>query len=279
LRDLHIVLAVAQRRSISKAAEHLAISHPVVSKTIADLEHTLGVRLFDRSSRGAEPTKYGCALIRSSQAVFDELRQGIQNIECLADPTHGELRIGTNEPMAAGLTLAIVARLSEQHPGMLCDVIEADDMTLERELRERKIELVVGRFRQPKREDYLDLKLLLDERYCVVAGIHNGWAGKRKIALAELIHEPWILPAPEGIAGSQIRDAFLASGVEPPRPRVTISSISLRIGLLATGRFLSVLLSPLAEVFIGCARQIVDPIADEADERDRGQIASLGKRR
>jgi len=56
LRDLHILLAVAQSGSMARAAERLAISQPVVSKTIADLEHTLGVRLLDRDRRGAEPT-------------------------------------------------------------------------------------------------------------------------------------------------------------------------------------------------------------------------------
>jgi molybdenum-dependent DNA-binding transcriptional regulator ModE len=51
-RDLHVFLAVAEQGNMAKAAESLAISRPVVSKTIADLEHALGVRLFDRSRRG-----------------------------------------------------------------------------------------------------------------------------------------------------------------------------------------------------------------------------------
>ena len=76
LRDLHIVLAVAERGSMAKAATHLAISHPVVSKTISELEHTLGVRLFDRSSQGVELTTYGQAMHKCGVTVFDEMRQG-----------------------------------------------------------------------------------------------------------------------------------------------------------------------------------------------------------
>ena len=76
LRELHILLAVAERGSMAKAAHDLAISQPVVSKTIADLEHTLGVRLLDRSRQGIEPTPYGRALLRRSFAAFDELREG-----------------------------------------------------------------------------------------------------------------------------------------------------------------------------------------------------------
>jgi DNA-binding transcriptional LysR family regulator len=63
LRDLHILLAVAQTGSMVRAAKNLAISQPVVSKTISDLEHVLGVRLLDRSARGLEPTSYGRAFI------------------------------------------------------------------------------------------------------------------------------------------------------------------------------------------------------------------------
>jgi DNA-binding transcriptional LysR family regulator len=53
LRDLHIALAVAEAGSMTRTAEELAVSYPVVSKTISELEHTLGVKLFDRSKAGS----------------------------------------------------------------------------------------------------------------------------------------------------------------------------------------------------------------------------------
>ena len=99
LRDLHVLVAVANSGSISKAAERLAISHPVVSRTVSDLEHTLGVRLFNRSSHGVEPTMYGLALLDCGVAVFDDLRRGVQQIEFLSDPTSGEVRIGSYDVM------------------------------------------------------------------------------------------------------------------------------------------------------------------------------------
>src|SRR5882757_2441817 len=97
LRDLHILLAVAERGSMAKASAHLSISHPVVSKTISDLEHTLGVRLFDRHPQGVELTAYGQALLECGVTVFDEMRQGLKRIEFLTDPAAGELRIGCPE--------------------------------------------------------------------------------------------------------------------------------------------------------------------------------------
>src|SRR6476659_9424933 len=95
LRDLHILLAVVQCKSMGKAAEHLAVSKPVVSKVIAALEKVLGVRLLERDRHGAEPTIYGAALLKRGVAAFDELREGVKDIELLADPAAGELRIGS----------------------------------------------------------------------------------------------------------------------------------------------------------------------------------------
>jgi hypothetical protein len=81
LRDVHILLAVVQWKSMARAAERLAISQPVFSKAIADLERTVGVRLLDRNRLGAEPTPYGLALLRHGLAAFDELKQGVKEIE------------------------------------------------------------------------------------------------------------------------------------------------------------------------------------------------------
>ena len=86
---------------MGKAVERLNLSQPAISKAIADLEQTLGVRLLDRSRQGVEPTAYGIALMRRGTAVFDELRQCVGDIDHLSDPTTGELRIGVVEGNAA----------------------------------------------------------------------------------------------------------------------------------------------------------------------------------
>jgi DNA-binding transcriptional LysR family regulator len=86
LRDLHVLMTVVQRGSMAKAAAELAVSQPAVSKAIADMEHTLGLRLLDRSRNGIEPTAYGRALVKRGLTIFDELKQGVEELEFLADP-------------------------------------------------------------------------------------------------------------------------------------------------------------------------------------------------
>jgi molybdenum-dependent DNA-binding transcriptional regulator ModE len=86
LRDLRTLMAVADTGSMAKAAASLRISHPAVSKTISELEGVLGARLLDRSPQGAELTPSGEVLLRCGINIFDELRQGYQSLENLADP-------------------------------------------------------------------------------------------------------------------------------------------------------------------------------------------------
>src|ERR1700692_1578575 len=115
-RDLQIFAVVAEHGNISKAADSLAISRPVISRMIANLERTLGVPLFDRSPQGVEPTLYGRALRKLAVTVSDDLRQGMQEIEFFTDPTAGEVRIGCNETTTAGLVAAAIHRLSRRYP-------------------------------------------------------------------------------------------------------------------------------------------------------------------
>ena len=110
LHDVRVLMSVVQAGSMSKAAERLGTAQPALSRSIAALEHALGVRLLDRSPQGVEPTAFGRALIKRGVAVFNELRQGVKDIEHLADPTAGELRIGTSEGIAAGPVLAVIDR-------------------------------------------------------------------------------------------------------------------------------------------------------------------------
>ena len=94
LQDLRVLIAVVQAGSMRKAAAHLNITQPSISRAIAELEDAVGVPLLDRNPQGIELTAYGRALLDSGVKVFDDLRQGVRQIECLADPAAGEVRIG-----------------------------------------------------------------------------------------------------------------------------------------------------------------------------------------
>src|SRR5262249_38026159 len=215
--DLRLLLAVIDRGSMAKAAAYLNLTQSGVSKAIADIEHTLDVRLFDRTTRGVEPTLYGRALHKWGNAVFDDLRQGIKEIEYLADPTTGELRIGCSEAMTAGFVSAVSDRLTRRYPRLILRVTHDEPLTLQSlHLRERKIELVIARVQPAFAEDDMEAEILFKEPALVVAGTRNKWVDRRRIQLSELADEPWTLPPPESLSGSHLQRAFRASGLDYP---------------------------------------------------------------
>ena len=239
LHDLHVLLTVAELGSMGKAAERLAVSQPSVSKAIADMEHTIGVRLLDRTPRGVEPTDYGRALLRCSVGAFDKLRQGIKDIESLSDPTVGEVRVGAPEAIACGLLSAVIDEFSRQYPRVDVSVTAANNMSQEfRLLRDRQVDLMLGGISRSFKEDDLATEILDEDRPYILAGKDSKWARRRRIDLTELADEPWALPK-DSIFSAGLAEAFRAKGLAVPRRGVKSYSGYQRITLTATNRFIS----------------------------------------
>jgi molybdate transport repressor ModE-like protein len=240
LRDLHILLAIEQCGSMAKAAEYLAISKPVISKAIADLEHVLGVRVLERDRHGAELTSYGAALLKRGITVFDELREGVKDIEFLADPTAGRVRIGCNPIVATGFVSAVVDKLSRLWPRMMFDVVARPGEMLLAELCERRVDLLVARRLGALTDVRLDFKLLFDDTDAVVAGVTNSLVRRRNMDLADLMNEVWVLPPEDNVVGEVALKAFRARGLDYPRTTAFSDSPHVRMALVASGRFLSI---------------------------------------
>ena len=245
LRDLRVFFAVVQSGSLAKAAAQLRVSQPAVSQVIADLERALGVKLFDRNSRGVEPTMYARALLGRGRAAFDELRQGIRDIEFLSDPTAGELAIGYPELIAATILPEMIARFSEKYPRivMRTDIVPSPAFKFGG-LRDRTHDLLIGRMPTPLLPGYstddLNVEVLFDDPLVVVAGAQSPWARRRKVDLADLIDEPWILSPPGTLAHARVAEAFKARDLDGPRASLLTYTMDLRAKLPSRGPFISV---------------------------------------
>jgi DNA-binding transcriptional LysR family regulator len=298
LHDIHVFMAVVQAGSMRKAATLLNTTQSAISRSIAELEHTIGVRLLDRTSQGIEPTEYGRALLKRGVAVFDELKQSVQDIEFLSDPGVGELRVGSSPAQSEGLVFAVLDRLSRQYPRIVVHVVLGGMLELCDDLRQRRIDLGFARVSGPAPPEDIEQELLFDDPLVVVAGMNNPWARRRKIRLAELVNEPWTWSSRGTLSDSLVGGAFHANGLESPRATIHGDGLSIRLKLAATGRFLAVVpestlkfhdklvlikilpvefptthrqtgiitlknrtLSPLAHRFIQCAREVAKPLA------------------
>jgi DNA-binding transcriptional LysR family regulator len=243
LRDLHVFFTVVQTGSLAKAAATLHVSQPAVSQLIIELERVVGAKLFDRGPRGVTPTIYGRALLARGQSAFDELRQGVQEIEFLADPTAGEMKVGCQEAIAAILAPAIEG-YAQRYPGVVLDIYEEEFDRYAARLRNRSLDFVLQRLRDPVRPDDpffddLNVELLFNDRMVVAAGMRSPWARRRKIKLAELIDEPWILSPPDTTNYRAIVGAFRAQGLAAPRIGLKTLSTHLRANLVGSGKFIA----------------------------------------
>jgi DNA-binding transcriptional LysR family regulator len=297
LQDLHILMAVVQAGTMGKAAQQLNTTQPNISRAIAELEHAFGVRLLDRHRQGITPTEYGRALLDCGTAVFDDLRQGVKNIELLADPGAGEVRVGSSIYTGETFVTAVIERLSLRHPRIVFHLVTSDEPdALHRELSERNVDFLIARKGGRFGDEKFGFETLYDPPSVVVAGSRSPWARRRRITLADLIDEPWVLPPPEGIMAPTYLEIFRASGLDHPRIAVFATQPGTRLNLVATGRFLSIqtslsrfsrspkiaalpvklqhtrapvgiislknrTLSPVAQLFIATAREVAKPLA------------------
>jgi len=270
LRDLHVFFQVVQLGSMAKAAAHFGVTQPAVSQVIADLEHALGVKLLDRSSRGVEPTVYGHSLLKGGAAAFDELKQTIREMEFLSESPSGEVRIGCPETIAAILP-PIVENLSQRYPGVVLHVADVVAPTLDLpQIRDRSLDVALVRITgSPARHrfgDDLDIAVLFNDETLVVADAHSPWARRRKIDLAELVDEHWVLPPASTTNGMVVMEAFRARGLKPPRVSLVTFSVALRSNLLTSGRVLTVFPKSMMDLYAARMSLKVLPVQLPAPE-------------
>jgi DNA-binding transcriptional LysR family regulator len=247
LRDLDILTTLIDAGSMGKAASRLKVSQPAVSKAVAELEAALGVRLVDRGRRGIMPTPYGLALQKRSIAIFNDLRQSVQDIEFLSDPTTGEIRIGTTDPVSVVLVSPCIDRLSRKYPRMSFHVIAGDTAALYRAVLERDVEFAICRMIGPL-PDELAAEVLFHDALAVLTSARNPLTRRRMLTLADLVNEPWVQLPPDSLFGSMVAEFFRSNGHEPPRATVVTHSEYLKNDFLAKGRFLTVLPSFMLKV-------------------------------
>jgi DNA-binding transcriptional LysR family regulator len=272
-----------------------------VSQAIADLEAAVGARLFDRSTQGVVLTNFGEVLLRSGLEAFDALRQGVRSIEFLSTPGAGDVWVGCPESLLLGYVPAVIQRLAKVHPKIVGHVALSDPAAGGfQPLRERRLDVMIGRWSSPRTDDDLLAETLLEDSFTVVTGAASPWALRKKVELAELLDEPWIYGEPGNVIQARISEVILARCGRLPRVGVYTVAMSLRLELLASGSYISCIpssvyrygaqgrpikalpidmglkvpiamislkqrtLSPAAQVFIECARQVAQEMAREA---------------
>ncbi|MFG2090710.1 MULTISPECIES: LysR substrate-binding domain-containing protein [unclassified Spirillospora] len=225
LRHLVLVVAIADQGSILRAAEHLHLAQPAVTRSLREVENILGVELFTRGPRGATPTLFGDAFIEHARAVLAELRRAGERITGLADGEVGTVTIGTLLAGSNVLLPRAIAALKEDRPGITVIVQEATFDAQVPRLLDGEIDLILGRLNPIDDLRGLRQITLYGEPVQLVARRDHPARRRPSLGLADLLDYPWVLPLEQTALRSELEQVFRAEGLVLPGNLVECTSV------------------------------------------------------
>jgi DNA-binding transcriptional LysR family regulator len=231
-RQLLLLIALDEHRNIHRAAETLHMTQPAASKQLRGLEELLEVRLFERLSRGMEPTIFGTAMIRHARMALTSLALAHEDIDALKTGLPGQVAIGAIMSPSLSLLPRAIARVKAAAPLMRIGVeIDASRVLLDR-LKHGALDFLVARIVDTGGESHLHYEELADEPVCVVARAGHPLLGAAALQLADIAPAAWVL-APHGSTLRHRCDTmFRRAGVTPPGNVVTTTALLVIVPLL-----------------------------------------------
>jgi DNA-binding transcriptional LysR family regulator len=241
LRHVELIAQAYDCRSILKTARRLSLTQPTVTKALRDVEATLGVKLFERSNRGLEPTAYGEIFARHAKIVLAQLRHAAEELESLRAGYSGRVTVGTLLAASAGILPDAIALLKKQRPAVAITVVVGTYDVLMPSLLAGDLDMVLGRLPEEGRSRALVYEEFYAEPICVVARRGHPLTRKRRLTLRDLANEAWLLPLPETELRRQIERAFREAGAALPRNVIESVSILTNRALLRKSDLLGVM--------------------------------------
>ncbi|RZT08861.1 DNA-binding transcriptional regulator, LysR family [Duganella sp. CF402] len=234
LKTRHLVLLVELGRhgSIAHAAQAANLTQPGASKLLGELEHALGVQLFERLSRGVSPTWYGKVLIRRAGAALAEMDAAHQEVMELLSGLRGRVGIGTVLAPATGLVPKAINLLKERHARVHVAVNMSTSKVLVERLRSGELDLVVGRILDTEAADELNFEPLTDEPHLLIARASHPLMDRKELKLEDLMEQCWILPPAGSILRDRLTALFLSHGLEQPAETVETLDMPVVASLL-----------------------------------------------
>ncbi|WP_433325868.1 LysR substrate-binding domain-containing protein [Spirillospora sp. CA-294931] len=225
LRHLVLVVEIADRGSVLRAAEHLRLAQPAVTRSLREVEHILGVELFTRGPRGVTPTLFGDAFIEHARAVLAELRRAGDRIAGLADGEVGTVAVGTLLAGSNVLLPRAIAALKRARPGVTVIVREATFDAQVPRLLDGEIDLILGRLNPIDDLPGLRQINLYGEPVRLVARVDHPARAREGLCLADLLDYPWVLPLEQTALRQELEQIFRSEGLPLPANRVECTSV------------------------------------------------------
>ncbi|GAA4330298.1 LysR family transcriptional regulator [Pigmentiphaga soli] len=251
MRQILLLAALGDLANLRRAAAQLGMTQPAATKLLHELEAALNVPLFERSRRGMAATLYGEAMIRHARALLSDLDAARDEIDALAGGSAGTVAVGTMTSTASELVPRAVASLLARSPDVRVSLVEGAHDMLMGALQRGELDLVLGRVMGGAAMDELELEVLYEDKFLVVCGPQHPLAKKRKIRLADLTGQRWILPPATAPLRQRLDILFMEQAGDKPRNAVESVSLLSNLSLLQKSPALAVMPADLVGQFSG----------------------------
>lgn len=232
LRDLSYFSTVATLGHVGRAAESLGLTQPALTKAIARLEHELGTQLLERRPKGVTITVVGSAVLRRANELLTAMDDAKREFAALATGAAGHLRLGTGLAMAQYFVPAACARLLARSPDVTLDIVAGTGRGLLPWLHEGRLDLVLSGLPAVIDPGLRQEPVLADE-VVVIARRDHPLHRKRRITLAELAQQRWIISRSTSLLGEWLDRRWEEAGIPAPAPAVQTDSIATLLALVA----------------------------------------------
>lgn len=248
-RYLRDFLAVVESGSLGDAARRLKTSQPTLTRSVKQLEQAVGGAVFDRTPQGMRPTALGRALERRARIILGELGSTRREIDDLVEGRRGRVVVGTGPTFGAVILPRAIARFQRKHPHIDVGIIQA-------QLRETLPAVVAGEIdctfhSAPDglaQQDLAHRVLLRGQSVSLVARRDHPLAAKKRISLAEVANQPWLLPRRPDFLRLRFDQVFQRGGLTPPSPLIEYNSITNAPRFLRENKMLvTILVSTMIE--------------------------------
>ncbi len=216
LRHLSLIDAIAHEGTLLAAAQTIGLTQSAVTKALQEAEAVIGARLFDRTNRGVSPTAEGRVLIAHARLVLSQLRHAGQELEDLRSGAGGRVAVGVSVSAAVRMLPEAIAAVRRTRPNLAITVKEGTTDVLLPDLRQGDLDLIVGRLPAFSVGGDIAEEILCDDHARIVVRAGHPLLARRRLSLADLAHEPWILPRRETSLRRQIDEAFRIENAAAP---------------------------------------------------------------
>jgi len=227
MRSATVLVACARAGSLGRAALALNMTQPAVSRMLRRLEDDLGVPLFERTTRGLDPTVYGQAVLPYAELVISEIGTARELVRQMQGASRGVVRIGGVGSIVGTVIVAAMREVRRSHPDVEFQIVEELEDTLIDDLKRGELDIAISP--SVETDDLVSVAVpeTLGDLVSAFARAEHPLARAGRLDLATVADAAWVLPPTETPVVRELRRRFVAQGVTPPRASVVSRSVQV----------------------------------------------------